>query len=71
MRQEGAGRCWKMLEDAGMDSSQGGSFRLRHTFALRQLLRGFEPETVAAWLGVEPEVMGRYRRVRASPIDVI
>ena len=61
----------KVLEDAGIDSREGGSFRLRHTFALRQLRRGFEPETVAAWLGVEPEVMGRYRRVVATPIDVV
>ncbi|MDM0030369.1 tyrosine-type recombinase/integrase [Variovorax saccharolyticus] len=61
----------KVLEDAGIDSSEGGSFRLRHTFALRQLRRGFQPETVAAWLGVEPEVMGRYRRVVATPMDVV
>jgi integrase len=61
----------KVLEDAGIDSSEGGSFRLRHTFALRQLRRGFEPEQVAAWLGVEPEMMSRYKRVVATPIDVI
>ncbi|MDM0108444.1 tyrosine-type recombinase/integrase [Variovorax sp. J22R24] len=59
----------KVLEDAGIDSREGGSFRLRHTFALRQLRRGFEPEQVAAWLGVEPEAMYRYRRI--VPIDVI
>ncbi|MDM0014980.1 site-specific integrase [Variovorax sp. J22P168] len=61
----------QVLEDAGLDSSEGGSFRLRHTFALRQLRRGFEPEVVAAWLGVEPEVMARYRRVVATPVDVV
>lgn len=59
-----------VLEDAGIDSREGGSFRLRHTFALRQLRRGFEPEAVARWLGVEPAVMDRYRRVVATPIDI-
>lgn len=60
-----------VLEDAGVDSSEGGSFRLRHTFALRQLRRGFEPEAVARWLGVEPAVMERYQRVVAAPVDVV
>ena len=64
-------KCAKaVLEDAGIDSREGGSFRLRHTFALRQLRRGFEPEAVARWLGVEPAVMDRYRRVVATPIDI-
>jgi site-specific recombinase XerD len=61
----------KVLEDAGIDSSEGGSFRLRHTFALRQLRRGFRPDQVAAWLGVEPEVMRRYQRVLPAPVDVV
>lgn len=61
----------KVLEDAGIDSSEGGSFRLRHTFALRQLRRGFEPETVAAWLGIEPREMARYRRLVTTPMDVV
>jgi len=61
----------QVLEDAGLDSSEGGSFRLRHTFALRQLRRGFEPEQVAQWLGVEPEVMERYRRVVTAPVEVV
>ena len=60
-----------VLQDAGLDSSEGGSFRLRHTFALRQLRRGFEETTVAQWLGVEPGVMERYRRVVGSPVDVV
>ena len=65
-------KCAKaVLEDAGLDSSEGGSFRLRHTFALRQLRRGFEPEAVARWLGVEPAVMDRYKRVVATPIDIV
>ena len=60
-----------MLEDARIDSADGGSFRLRHTFALRQLRRGTEPAQVARWLGVEPEVMARYDRVVAGPADVV
>ncbi|MEB0060100.1 tyrosine-type recombinase/integrase [Variovorax sp. LG9.2] len=60
-----------VLEDAGIDSADGGSFRLRHTFALRQLRRGTEPAQVARWLGVEPEVMARYDRVVAGPADVV
>ena len=60
-----------VLEDAGIDSADGGSFRLRHTFALRQLRRGTEPAQVARWMGVEPEAMARYDRVVAGPADVI
>ncbi|HEY2255110.1 MAG TPA: tyrosine-type recombinase/integrase [Variovorax sp.] len=60
-----------VLEEAGIDSSDGGSFRLRHTFALRQLRRGTEPGQVAAWLGVEPEAMGKYARVVVAPTDVV
>ena len=60
-----------VLEDAGIDSADGGSFRLRHTFALRQLRRGTEPAQVARWLGVKPEVMARYDRVVAGPADVV
>ena len=55
----------------GLNSSEGGSFRLRHTFALRQLRRGFKEKTVAQWLGVEPEVMARYRRVVGAPVDMV
>jgi integrase len=61
----------QVLQDAGVDHSEGGSFRLRHTFALRQLRRGFQPELVARWLGVEPEVMDRYKRVVTTPVDVV
>ena len=60
-----------VLEDAGLDRTEGGSFQLRHTFALRQLRRGVDPATVARWLGVEAESMQRYRRVLTSPVDVI
>lgn len=53
----------KVLEEAGIDSIEGGSFRLRHTFALRQLRRGTAFEQVATWLGVEPESMTQYGRL--------
>lgn len=62
----------EVLRAAGVDDVEGGSFRLRHTFALRQLRRGKAPDEVARWLGVSnPSVMARYSRVIASPVDVI
>ncbi len=60
-----------MLSAAGLEDVEGGSFRLRHTFALRQLRRGTAPHEVAKWLGVtDPAVMARYQRVIVAPIDV-
>lgn len=48
----------------------GGSFRLRHSFALRQLRRGHAPEHVAAWLGVtDPAVIQRYLRRLQQPFE--
>jgi integrase len=58
-----------ILEASGIDKSlaEGGAYRLRHTFALRQLRRGKSEELVAKWLGiVEMRVMDRYRRVDYS-----
>ena len=56
----------------GIAAVDGGSFRLRHTFALRQLRRGAAPEEVARWLGVsDPAVMARYLRVIMAPVDVV
>jgi integrase len=53
-----------LLADAGLDPGAGGSFRLRHSFALRQLQAGQTPETVARWLGVvDPAVVARYARL--------
>lgn len=61
-----------VLLAAGIDSVEGGSFRLRHTFALRQLRRGRTAQEVARWLGVsDPAVMARYERVITAPLDVI
>ena len=61
----------QLLEEAGLDSHEGGTFRLRHTFALRQLRRGTAPEQVARWLGVETVVMERYARVVTGPMEVV
>jgi len=65
-------RCAReLLAQAGLDSTEGGSFRLRHTFALRQLRRGTEVEQVARWLGIDVEAMGKYTRVLTAPADVV
>lgn len=61
----------RVLEDAGMPSREGGSFRLRHTFAIRQLRRGTPPEQVARWMGVEPAEMKRYERLLPAAVDVV
>jgi integrase len=79
---KGTGKPWgkvaqynaarEVLEAAGLDDVVGGSFRLRHTFALRQLRRGKSADDVAKWLGVsDPSVMVRYQRVLVAPIDVV
>ncbi|RCW66271.1 tyrosine-type recombinase/integrase [Pseudorhodoferax soli] len=54
-----------VMRGSGLDPSleKGGSFRLRHTFALRQLRRGQADAVVAAWLGVEVAEIARYHRV--------
>lgn len=52
----------------GDAAAVGGSFRLRHTFALRQLRRGSAGEDVARWLGVEMAEIERYRRVVFEPL---
>jgi integrase len=61
----------RVLAAAGLGASAGGSFRLRHSFALRQLQAGHAAEVVARWLGVvDPAVMQRYQRAlgdRAAP----
>ena len=62
----------EVLRAAGIDDVEGGSYRLRHTFALRQLRRGKTDDEVARWLGVsDPGVMARYRRVLQAPADVV
>ena len=77
-----AGRAWgkvaqynaarAVLTAAGLPDADGGSFRLRHTFALRQLRRGTAPEQVAQWLGLaDTAALARYRRVLLAPADVV
>lgn len=57
----------RVLADAGLDADGGGSFRLRHSFALRQLQQGHDADTVAGWLGVtDPQVMLRYQQVLSA-----
>lgn len=61
-----------VLAAAGVDAVKGGSFRLRHTFALRQLRRGRSVEEVASWMGiVHVAEMARYTRVLYAPVDVV
>lgn len=59
-----------VMQAAGIDDpgpGAGGSFRLRHTFALRQLRRKRSVEDVARWMGiVNLEEMARYRKVLDS-----
>jgi len=53
----------RVLADAGLDADGGGSFRLRHTFALRQLAAGIDGDRLARWLGVvDPAVLLRYQQ---------
>lgn len=60
-----------VLDGAGISLPGGGSFVLRHSFALRQLRRGHAPERVALWLGVtDPGVMARYQRLMRAPADL-
>ncbi len=60
----------QVLQACGLEPAQvsGGSFRLRHTFALRQLRRGRDPAEVARWLGVDVAEMDRYQRVVFAPV---
>ena len=56
----------KVLEATGVDpgASSGGAFRLRHTFAIRQLRRKKSIADVARWMGIANlGEMDRYRSV--------
>lgn len=59
-----------VMEAAGVDdpgAGSGGAFRLRHTFALRQLRKKKSAEDVARWMGIANlEEMERYRSVLDS-----
>lgn len=62
-----------VLAAAGVADTEGGSFKLRHTFALRQLRRGTAPEQVAQWLGLsDVTALARYRHVLiTAPTEVV
>ena len=63
--------CKAVLAAAGPGQETGGVFKLRHTFALRQLTKGKSEVDVAKWLGlVDLNSMARYRRIIPRPIDV-
>lgn len=63
--------CKAVLAGAGMEKDSGGVFKLRHTFALRQLAKGKSEREVAKWLGlVDLNGMSRYRRIVARPADL-
>lgn len=64
--------CREVLAAAGVASDAGGLFKLRHTFALRQLSHGKSEADVAKWLGLlDANGMLRYRRILTSPVDVV
>jgi site-specific recombinase XerD len=64
--------CRAVLEDAGMEDDEGGVFKLRHTFALRQLADGKSEVDVARWLGlVDLNGMARYRNIVKAPVEVV
>lgn len=66
------GAAKQVLAEAGIDETAGGSFRLRHTFALCQLQRGASLEEVAQWLGVSDMAkMARYQRVLEPDATVV
>lgn len=64
--------CKAVLTGAGMGKDSGGVFKLRHTFALRQLSKGKSESEVASWLGLlDPNSMSRYRRLVTRPVDIV
>ncbi|MGH8809614.1 MAG: tyrosine-type recombinase/integrase, partial [Noviherbaspirillum sp.] len=64
--------CKAVLAGAGFVNDSGGVFKLRHTFALRQLASGKDENDVARWLGLlDINSMEKYRRVVTQPVDVV
>lgn len=60
-----------VMTAAGVPDAEGGSFKLRHTFALRQLRRGTSPDQVARWMGLSDVAsLAAYRRVLMAPEEV-
>ena len=61
-----------VLEAAGLHEVDGGSFKLRHTFALRQLQHGSTPDQVALWMGLrDSAALARHRRLLMAPANVV
>ena len=61
----------EVFQAAGLLGFKGGSYRLRNTFAVRQLERPQCTEAkVADWMGVDTREISRYRRVMVGSIDV-
>ena len=61
-----------VLAAAGLDDADGGSFKLRHTFALRQLQHGSSPDQVAQWMGLrDSAALARHRRLLMAPVDIV
>jgi integrase len=61
----------RVLRAAGLgdEALAGGSFRLRHTFAKRQLRRSHPREEVARWLGIKnPERLSVYDQRLDEPV---
>lgn len=55
-----------LLQAAGIEG--GSPFRLRHTFAVRQLHKGHSEEEVARWMGyVDTAPLKRYRHLVTTP----
>lgn len=64
--------CKAVLQGAGVGDDAGGIFKLRHTFALRQLADGKSETEVARWLGLmDLNGMNRYRRIVKKPVDLM
>lgn len=61
----------QLLAETGLDGNEGGTFKLRHSYAMRRLRRGTAPAEVARWLRVGVAVMDRYRHVVIGPVDVV
>jgi site-specific recombinase XerD len=64
--------CKAVMVAAGLPTDSGGLFKLRHTFALRQLAKGKSEVDVGRWLGLlDLNGMARYRRIVPHRVDVV
>ena len=63
--------CRSVLESAKIGNDSGGLFKLRHTFALRQMRKGKDEADVARWLGfLDSKSMDHYKRIVMTYQDV-